>query len=60
MRSEGFCVNEKSTDTSWDRTSDLPILISVPVINASIFLCGVDGSWIGAGGSFPGGKGAGA
>ena len=21
MRSEGFCVNEKSTDTSWDRTS---------------------------------------
>ena len=25
MRSEGFYVNEKSTDTSWDRTSDLPI-----------------------------------
>jgi len=21
---EGFCVNEKSTDTSWDRTSGLP------------------------------------
>ena len=25
MRSEGFYVNEKSTDASWDRTSDLPI-----------------------------------
>jgi len=25
MRSEGFYVNEKSTDTSWDRTSHLPI-----------------------------------
>jgi len=25
MRPEGFYVNEKSTDTSWDRTSDLPI-----------------------------------
>ena len=25
MRSEGFYVNEKSTDTSWDRTSGLPI-----------------------------------
>ena len=25
VRSEGFYVNEKSTDTSWDRTSDLPI-----------------------------------
>ena len=25
MQSEGFYVNEKSTDTSWDRTSDLPI-----------------------------------
>ena len=24
VRSEGFYVNEKSTDTSWDRTSDLP------------------------------------
>ena len=23
MRSEGFYINEKSTDTSWDRTSDL-------------------------------------
>jgi len=23
VRSEGFYVNEKSTDTSWDRTSDL-------------------------------------
>jgi len=25
VRSEGFYVNEKSNDTSWDRTSDLPI-----------------------------------
>ena len=25
MRSERFYVNEKYTDTSWDRTSDLPI-----------------------------------
>ena len=25
MRSEGFYVNKKSTDTSWDRTSDLLI-----------------------------------
>jgi len=24
LRSEGFYVNEKSSDTSWDRTSDLP------------------------------------
>ena len=26
VRSEGFYVGEKSTDTSWDRTSDFPIL----------------------------------
>jgi len=25
VRSEGFYVNEKSTDTGWDGTSDLPI-----------------------------------
>jgi len=25
VRSEGFYVNERSTDTGWDRTSDLPI-----------------------------------
>ena len=25
VRSEGFYVNEKSTDTSWDRASELPI-----------------------------------
>ena len=25
VRSEGFYVNEKSTDTTWDRTSELPI-----------------------------------
>ena len=30
MRSEGFYVNEKSIDTSWDRTSDLPICSTAP------------------------------
>jgi len=25
VRSEGFYVNEKSNDTSWDRTSNLPV-----------------------------------
>jgi len=30
VRSEGFYVNEKSTDTSWDRTSDLPIFSTLP------------------------------
>ena len=30
MRLEGLCVNEKSTDTSWDRTSDLPICSTAP------------------------------
>jgi hypothetical protein len=25
VRSEGFYVKEKSADTSWDKTSDLPI-----------------------------------
>jgi len=30
VRSEGFYVNEKLTDTSWDRTSDLPIFSTVP------------------------------
>ena len=29
-RSEGFYVNEKSTDLSWDRTSDLPICSTAP------------------------------
>ena len=28
--SEGFYVNEKSTDTGWDRTSDLPICSTAP------------------------------
>ena len=28
--SEEFYVNEKSTDTSWDRTSDLPICSTAP------------------------------
>ena len=30
VRSEGFYVNEKSIDTSWDRTSDLPICSTAP------------------------------
>jgi len=30
VRSEGFCVNEGSADTSWDRTSDLPICSTEP------------------------------
>ena len=30
VRSEGFYVNEKSTETSWDRTSDLPICSTAP------------------------------
>ena len=30
VRSEGFYVNEKSADTIWDRTSDLPICSTAP------------------------------
>ena len=30
VRSEGFYVNEKSTDTSWDWTSDLPNCSTAP------------------------------
>jgi len=30
VRSEGFYVNEKSTDTSWDRASDLPNCSTTP------------------------------
>jgi len=30
VRSEGFYVNEKATDTSWDRTNDLPICSTAP------------------------------
>ena len=30
VRSEGFYINEKSTDTSWDRTSDPPICSTAP------------------------------
>jgi len=30
VRSGGFYANEKSTDTSWDRTSDLPICSTAP------------------------------
>ena len=31
VRSEEFYVNEKSTDTSWDRTSELPICSTAPL-----------------------------
>ena len=30
VRSEGFYVNEKSNDTSWDRASDLPVCSTAP------------------------------
>ena len=30
VRSEGFYVNEKSTDTGWDRTNHLPICSTAP------------------------------
>ena len=30
VRSEGFYVNEKSSDISWNRTSDLPICSTAP------------------------------
>jgi len=30
VRSEGFYINEKSSDTSWDRASDLPICSTAP------------------------------
>jgi len=30
VRSEEFYVNEKSTDTNWDRTNDLPICSTAP------------------------------
>ena len=30
VRSEGLYANEKSTDTSWDRTSDLLICSTAP------------------------------
>jgi len=30
VRSEGFYVNERSTDTNWDRTSDLTICSTAP------------------------------
>ena len=30
VRSEGFYANEKSSDTSWNRASDLPICSTAP------------------------------
>ena len=35
MRSEGFFVNEKSTDTSWDRTSDLRIKLQILITDCN-------------------------
>jgi len=35
VRSEGFYVNEKSTDTSWDRTSDLHTVLPRSPANVS-------------------------
>ena len=51
MRSEGFCFKEKSTDTSWDRASDLPICSTAPyhcatarslVLNVSYAISDID------------------
>ena len=36
VRSEGFYVNGKSTDTIWDRTSDIPICSTATAVPASI------------------------
>ena len=41
MQSEGFYVNEKSTYTSWDRTSELPICSTAAVIRWSLLTCHV-------------------
>ena len=35
MRSEGFYVNEKSTDTSWDRIGDF-LLYIIPVLRLTL------------------------
>ena len=47
MRSEGFYANEKSIDTSWDRTSDLQICsycaTAVPTVRSSVLKCKVKG-----------------
>jgi len=50
VRSEGFYVDEKSTDTSWDRTNDLPICATaVPCQQTCttyiIAVCTVKNSW---------------
>ena len=37
VRSKGLYVNKKSTDTSWIRTSDLPICSAAPVLARSPF-----------------------
>ena len=36
VQSQGFYVNEKSTDTSWDRTSDFPICSRAPYIKGKL------------------------
>jgi len=38
MRSEGLSLNEKSTDTSWDRTTGLPIYSTAPVLPRSPYV----------------------
>jgi len=38
MRSEGFYINEKSTDTGWDRTSDLSICNTALYIYIYIYI----------------------
>ena len=38
MRSERFYVNENSTDTSWDRTSDLPICSTCVCVCVYIYI----------------------
>ena len=55
VRSEGFYVNKKATDTSWDRTSDIPICSTAQMLrsNCGIILTGKNWStWDGWGGGY--------
>jgi len=38
VRSEGFYVNEKSTYTSWDRTSDLPNCSTALIVSGLLLI----------------------
>jgi hypothetical protein len=38
VQSVGFCINEKSTDISWDRTSDLPLKVLKYIFLLYIFM----------------------